>query len=434
MVAPSPRGTTRPTRRGVLAVCVFFWLCRVAAAQLPPAAAYVDRPVAAVAIEIEGRASTDPGLLEAVQTRTGAPLKMTEVRETITHLYSLGRFEDVRVEAEAAPNGGVSLRYVLSPIHTVTRVVFHGDLRLSEGALRGRMIERFGETPPLVRAADVAAALQELYDERGYLQASVKIGTPIVEHDPDRATLVFDVTAGPRTTIARSAITGRPIDPAAAVQSRLQIVPGQPYQPGELRARLADYVTVMRHRRYYQASATAQPPVFNEDRTRADVTVDVQPGPLVTVEFTGDPLPKEKIAELVPIEREGSVDQDLLEDSARRITDYLDQQGYWKADVTPPERKEADGSLTLAFHVKRGRLYHVAPGGIEVTGNNSITIDELRPILKMAQGDVFVSSKLGAIAGALSQLYKTRGFASVQVDSAANEVGEGLVKPVIVVK
>ena len=58
----------------------------------------------------------------------------------------------------------------------------------------------------------------------------------------------------------------------------------------------------------------------------------------MTVEFTGDPLPKDKLDELVPIEREGSVDQDLLEDSARRITDYLNQQGYWKAEVAPPER------------------------------------------------------------------------------------------------
>jgi outer membrane protein assembly factor BamA len=161
----------------------------VAHAQLPPAAAYVDRRVASVTIEIEGHASTDPGLTDAVQTRMGDPLKMADIRQTITHLYHLGRFDDVRVEAEAAANGGVSLRYVLSPIHTVTTVVFHGELGLSEGTLRGRMIERFGETPPLARAADVAAALEELYHERGYLRASVQVRPPIIEHDPDRATL-----------------------------------------------------------------------------------------------------------------------------------------------------------------------------------------------------------------------------------------------------
>jgi outer membrane protein insertion porin family len=406
----------------------------LAYAQQPPAAAYVDRPVASVTIEIEGRASVDPGLEEAIQTRTGAPLKMADVRETITHLYSLGRFEDVQVEADAAPNEGVALRYVLSPIHTVTRVIFKGDLGLSEGTLHGRMVERFGATPPLARGADVAAVLDELYHERGYLHASVKAAPPIVEHDPDRATLVFDVNAGPRTIIGRSFISGRLLEPAVAIQARLQILPGQPYQPGELQQRLADYVGSMRRRHYYEATAAAQPPVMSEDGTRADVAVDMHLGPLVTIELTGDPLPKDKIAELVPIEREGSVDQDLQEDSARRITEYLNQLGYYKADVAPPERKEADGRLTLVFRVKRGQLYRVAPGGVEVTGNPSISTDNLRPLLKLAQGEVFVSSKLGAIVSAITQVYKQKGFATVQVDSAVNEVGDGLVKPAVVIK
>jgi outer membrane protein insertion porin family len=245
--------------------------------------------------------------------------------------------------------------------------------------------------------------------------------------------LVFEVNAGPRIIIARSTITGRPLEAAAQIQSRLQILPGQPYQPGELRRRLADYVTTLRHRRYYEASATAAPPAFTGDRTRADVTVDIQPGPLVTIAFTGDPLPKDKIDELVPIEREGSVDQDLLEDSARRMTEYLNQLGYWKAEVAPPARREADGRLTLVFDVKRGRLYHVASGGVEVTGNASVPIEELRQLQKMSEGDVFLRSKLDAMAGAIAQLYKTRGFATAQVNAAANEEGDGLVTPVIVI-
>src|SRR5260221_12574863 len=128
--------------------CLWLWLWPgLAAAQLPPAAAYVDRPVVSVAIDVEGRISTEPGLMEAVQTRTGAPLTMADVRETITHLYNLGRFEDVRVEAEAAPNG-VALRYVLSPIHTATRIRFKGQLGLSEGMRPARLRDAFARPPP----------------------------------------------------------------------------------------------------------------------------------------------------------------------------------------------------------------------------------------------------------------------------------------------
>ena len=45
----------------------------VAFAQVPSAAAYVDKPISAVSIEIEGRESVDPALMEAIQTG-GQPL------------------------------------------------------------------------------------------------------------------------------------------------------------------------------------------------------------------------------------------------------------------------------------------------------------------------------------------------------------------------
>ena len=64
------------------------------------------------------------------------------------------------------------------------------------------------------------------------------------------------------------------------------------------------------------------------------------PGPHVRVVFTGDPLPADKRAELVPIEREGSVDEDLLEDSTNRIVDYLRGQGYRDA-MAPHSRTES---------------------------------------------------------------------------------------------
>jgi hypothetical protein len=35
----------------------------------------------------------------------------------------------------------------------------------------------------------------------------------------------------------------------------------------------------MRHRRYYEANASIEKTAFAEDRTRVDLTVNVQPGP-----------------------------------------------------------------------------------------------------------------------------------------------------------
>ena len=73
--------------------------CSTALAQQPfqvplPAAPYVGRTITAVSISVEGRPATETALADALQTKVGAPLSMQDVRETITHFYSLGRFAD----------------------------------------------------------------------------------------------------------------------------------------------------------------------------------------------------------------------------------------------------------------------------------------------------------------------------------------------------
>src|SRR6516162_5452258 len=113
----------RSSRAWVRFVCIFgglMFLPRLASpvfAQRAPAAPFVGLPVASVALTIEGRPSEDASLRDAIQTRVGAPLSMADVRDTILHLYSFGRFEDVQVSAQAAPGGQVALGYALSPIH-----------------------------------------------------------------------------------------------------------------------------------------------------------------------------------------------------------------------------------------------------------------------------------------------------------------------------
>ena len=86
----------------------------------------------AVVVEVgllsEGRPVEDPAAAALIETQVGEPLSMAEVRESITHLFGLGRFQDVRVDATDAP-GGVRLRYDLIPLHSVQRSELPGGQR-----------------------------------------------------------------------------------------------------------------------------------------------------------------------------------------------------------------------------------------------------------------------------------------------------------------
>jgi outer membrane protein insertion porin family len=418
-----------------LILCLLLSMSAAPARAQSAAATYAGRPVERIQLVSENKPTTEAALLDLIETKVGQPLSIAAVRQTVAHLYGLGRFQDVQVDATASPAGGVVLTYNLVPLHSVREIEFKGNLGLSSGRLRRTVVERYGTSPSLGRVDAVVRTLQALYADNGYMRAKID-AQPQVLHDPDRTILTFSIDAGPRAAIRRVDVVGDPRTSRGAFLSALGAGPGQPYLRPRLQTRLDNYVRRLRQRRFYEASASLQA-TESEDGASVDLSVSITPGPTVIVRFDGDPLPGAKLNELAPLEREGSVNEDLVEDSESRIEGYLRQQGYWKADVTP-ERQPAGDTLTVTFKVNRGRQYRMA-GDTELTGVQSVPIAELLALVPLKPGGLFLESELNAGVTAIRNYYHQRGFAGVDVKSGVNELdppgaGEGLVRPAVVVQ
>ncbi len=414
----------------------FLFLTAIATPVLAQSAAakYAGRPIEDVRLLVEDTPTVEPALIDLIEARPGQPMSVATVRESIAHLYGLGRFQDVQVDASDAPGGGVRLSFNLIPVHSIQRIDFTGALALSSGLLRSTVVDRYGSSPQISRVDDAVRTLQQLYADHGYLRAQVE---PIAEtrHDPDRTVLTFKIDAGPRAEISRVAIEGDPREPRDAFLRRLGVSTGVPYLRPRVQERLDDYVKRLKQRRFYQAQASQQATEADDGRT-VDLVIDIRPGLPVTIRFEGDTLPTDRRNDLAPLEREGSVDEDLLEDSETRLEAYLRQEGYWKADVTT-RREQSEDALTIVFTVNRGRQYRAA-GATDITGMQAVPLTELAPLVPIKPGDLFVESQLNTGVAAIRQLYRLRGFASVDLKSAINETdppraGEGLVRPAIVI-
>ncbi len=389
---------------------------------VPAAAAvadYLGKPIGSVHLVIEGRETTELVLAQIVSTVAGQPLSMIQVRETVAHLFSLGRFEGVSVDA-ALEDGRVALRYELIPIHPVARFRFDGPLGvpgIDQGELRRAIVDRYGVSPPLGRAADMTRILSDVLRERGYLNPTVT-PTPVLEHAPERATLVFTIDPGPRTTIGEVEIVGTPTISRGEFLGRLGVAAGAPYQREALNARIEKYIDERRSKGYYEAKILPVVRLSADQRT-ADLTLTVVPGPRVRVVFSGDPLPSDRRAELVPVEREGSVDEDLLEDSSNRIEEYLRALGYRDARA-PHAREEKNGELVITFAVTRGQQFKVA--SYEISGNASLPLPEFESLLRLRDGQPFASTALDADVQVIEDVYHRRGFAAARVATAVEIV------------
>jgi outer membrane protein insertion porin family len=400
--------------RAVAAVLVLCGVLAPAAARAD-VAAYLGRPVVSVRLTIEGRDSVEPELEDLVETKTGAPLSMAAVRETLKHLFSLGRFDDVRADATLA-GAGVALVYELSPVHPVTRIEFAGTQDVpgvDEGRLRRAVTDRYGPAPPLGRADDAARVVADSLRQRGYLHAQV---TPRAElhHDPDRATLFLSVVAGDRTRIGTITVSGAGGDDRARLLAALSLKPGDAWEPEALGQLIDDYLDRLHRRGFYEARLSESAKLADQD-TVANVTLAFVRGPHVRVVFSGDPLPAPMRTELVPVEREGSVDEDLLEDSSHRIEEYLRSQGYRDA-AAPFTRSETGDELTITFNVKKGPLSRVQD--VEISGNAALDAEAIGARMRTRVGQPFSSDVLDSDVAALEAFYRRNGFASVSVSSA----------------
>ena len=158
-----------PSVRRVLAA---FVLCLAVTGSGPGATSPTTSasPWARCGCVVENRETTDPALMKVVETVVGQPLSMAQVRESIAHLFSLGRFEDVRVDATLV-NGRVVLRYELVPVHPITRIRFEGPggPGIDTGALRRLLTDRYGASPALGRVAEMTRVITDALREQGYL-------------------------------------------------------------------------------------------------------------------------------------------------------------------------------------------------------------------------------------------------------------------------
>jgi outer membrane protein assembly complex protein YaeT len=393
----------------------------VAAAPVPvfaDIADFVGKPLADVRVELGGQPLEDRGVLELIQTRVGDNLRLEEIRDSIDHLIGLGRFEDIRVYAEASTvrPGAVSLRWVLAPVQRIAKVTLSGNLQLDDDAVRAAITERVGARPSTARLPEMLDAVRAYYAERGYRAPRIE-SYVVPGNAPEVISLTLSIDSGSRTRLGRVSVTGTPPISEEALGARLEIEPGRPYDAPAIAARVDRYEDDLRRLGYYEASVESSV-TFSDDNQFANLTVDVEPGPRVRVVFAGDALPENRRDTLVPIRRERSVDLDLLEDGSRNIENFLRQQGYREAQARYV-REQSGGDMVLTFTVKRGPLHTLA--GTDIVGNQALTAVDFAPLMQLKPGEPFVDTRVATVASAITELYRVRGYARASVKPEISE-------------
>jgi len=362
--------------------------------------------------------------------KIGAPLSMDAVRRSMEQLYSTGRFTDVAVDAQPQGDGGVALRFEVTPARFIRNVRVRGvPSPPSPGQLVNISNLGLGERYYRSQQRQGNDRLLDLLRTNGFYGA--KIDLHLDDEPYQQVDITFRVDSGKRAKYSQPIFHG---SPGRSVEELIKISHWRRFFGFGPFKEVTDSRTQQgldRIRRAYQkkdfllAKVILDQMEYRESENRVVPSITVETGPKVTVRAQGAKISKGKLRELVPVYQEQTVDKDLLVEGKREITEYLQSRGYFETEVDFDQQQEKD---------RRVILYSIFPGDrhklvkVEITGNKYFERDTLREriftteasLLRFRQGR-FSQDYLRRDANALKLLYQQNGFRDIAVETRTED-------------
>jgi outer membrane protein insertion porin family len=346
-------------------------LASIALSQAPDVENYLGKNVGEVRILVAG-AAAPPTVTDEYRTqivvREGTPLTSVQIHDSLIALYNSARASNAKVEVQPGAGGSVSVIFTVTPQARVGEVQFAGAGDINIEDLRARLADldrgaRYSESA-IRRAAE---QVFEVYRDRGFYKVVVE---PKVSLDPSGtiASITFDITQGEQALISSFAFEGDSKIPVEKLREGLQSDTGAVFS----RAKLAEDIRRVRdlHLDSGHLDARIGPPdvIYDAEKNSVAIRVPITSGPVLTVHVEGYEIKDKKLKELLPILREGGLEPTTLEESARRLRSYLQEEGYFFAEVSvPPYPDISSGRADIVFIADPKQRYRITDIKIEGT-------------------------------------------------------------------
>jgi outer membrane protein assembly complex protein YaeT len=374
-----------------------------------------------------------------LQQKTGAPLDPAKVRADLRRLFATGLYRDIAVYGEPAGEA-LTLVFAGEPRFFVGRVTIEGvksDRLSSLLEFSTKLDPGAAYTGPELPAA--VDAVKDSLAQNGYFQPVVTETTQVDEAGR-QIDATFHVQTGPQAKVGNVTVEGA--DPGITVAqfrhygglncSRLALFFDKRCDPKVGRETTGNALSGVRNfyekNDHLEGTISLQRSTYVAPRRELDYEFAASQGPTVKVVVNGAKLSRQRTKLLVPVYEEGAVDNDLLNEGAFNIKDYLQQRGYF--DVTDSVRLIGKDShnVTVEYDVTPGVLHRVT--AVRIRGNKYFDTATLEELLRVKKGDAYQRS--GRYSAQLVQedvssieaLYRANGFLNVQATSAVKDIDQ----------
>jgi len=371
-------------------------------------------------------------LYPLVTQKTGEPYSQDKIEADTAALKKAGQFEQVK--ASVVPDiNGLRVQYLLEPAYYLGVVEFPEATKLFSYTRLLQVANLSDEDPYDPAQIPVAEdALRNFLHRNGYFQSDVR-AEPAIDDSHQLVSVSFAVRIGKRAKIASVSIEGpseqekgrllHSVESLRARLSRALLKPGKPYSASRISAATTLMKKALGGRHRLASSVKENPPKYDAQTNRVEVSFTVEVGPVVTIRTEGAKLTwvpflsgRQK-KRLIPIYTEGAVDRELVAEGERNLTDYFQKKGFYDAKVTTDFKKTPD-EISIVYKIDRGKKHKV--DRILLHGNYAIGEKDLLAQVRVKKSHIWTHGSLSQqllkqSASNIEALYRDRGYQDVKV-------------------
>jgi outer membrane protein insertion porin family len=340
-------------------------------------------------------------VLEKMSLKKGGAFNEEAVRQDILSIFSMGYFEDIRMDRE-----GSKLVVSLKERPVVAKISYHGA-----DEFEAKELDEITGLKPyhvlnLQQIRKAQKNIAKRYEEKGYYLARSDYKIKPLEGRPNEVELDIKIDENEKVRIRRIFFLGNKKFPSSELKQAIATSEGHAFSwattGGTYREDLFErdlglLAFFYADHGYIQAKFSKPRVTLSQDRRYVDIFIDVEEGDqyfLREVSFEGQEIlfSKDELRESFEMQEKDVFSSGKLQQEILKMTDKYGDEGYAFANVIPRTSvDDATKMVDLRIDIEKGEKIYW--GKISVTGNTKTHDKVIRRELRFAEGELTHATK-----------------------------------------
>ena len=356
-----------------------------------------------------------------IKTKPGDVYIAKSLSQDLKSVYSMGYFEDIRIDAEESDQGKVIIFRVTEKA-SIRVIRFQGNKVYKDGEIKENLSIRTGSILNIFKVRSNIKRIEDLYKEKNY--HNVKVTYTIHQLENNQADLEFVIQEGENVLIRHIIFEGNTAYTDKKLKKMMETSEKGFFSwmtsSGELNREnleqdIAKLSAFYYNNGYIQARVGEPQVEFLKDWI--DITIKIDEGPrfkVSKVDITGDLiLSEEKLKEKLKITKQIFYNREIVRNDVLALTDLYSDEGYAYAEISPRIDKNFDELIVNIAYVvaKRNQVYFE---NIVIGGNKKTRDKVIRRELRVYEQELFNGKGLKR---SVRNLYRLDYFEDIKVDT-----------------